>query len=251
VEVRLRYADSLIAQADYKQANEGLDALAAEDPFNWRVPWYRGKALLAAGDAKAARSEFDRVYFEMPGEVAPKLAIGFAAEQAGEMEVATAFYERVAKTDPNDTTAVFGLARCLEAKNDYAGAAIALAMVPPNHSLYTQSRIALARVLLHDETGMNDTLLNSVAHTIEAISSDSEAVHQLAAKLLSFAVGMLSTGKLKADRTRELLGNSLDEYDLRRGAESEYRKAARLTVGTPEKLSLIDRANEIRPMTLF
>lgn len=251
VEARVRYADSLLAQAAYKLANEVLDALAAEDPFNWKVPWYRGKEFLAAGDAKAARSEFDRVYFEMPGEVAPKLAIAFAAEQAGEVDVATTFYERVAKTDPNNTTAVFGLARCLLARNDCAGAAAALDLVPPSHSLYLQSRIQLARVLLHDETTIDDAVLERAADTIASISTDDETVHELAAKLLTSAVWMVSLGKIKADRARALLASPIDEFDLRRGAEREYRKAARLAASMPKKQALVDRANEIRPVTLF
>ncbi len=250
-EARLQYTDLLISQGEYKPANKTLDELAVEDQFDWKVSWYRGKASLAAGDAKTARNEFDKVYFEMPGEVAPKLAIGFAAEQAGEIEIATAFYERVAKTDPNNTTAVFGLSRCLQARNDFAGAATALELVPPNHSLYTQSRIALAQVLMHDETGMDDALLDRAAQTIAAISTEGEVQHQLAAKLLSCAVSMISLGKLKPDNTRTLLGASVEDDDLRRGAESEYRKAARFAVDAREKQVLVDRANEIRPMTVF
>jgi serine/threonine-protein kinase PknG len=251
VEARLWSADCLFALGEYQQANEVLDALAAEDQFNWKVAWYRGKVFLAAGDAKSARNEFDRVYFEMPGEVAPKLAIGFAAERAGEMEVATAFYERAAKTDPNNTTAVFGLARCLQARRDFAGAATVLEMVPASHSLYTQSRIALAQVLLHDAKDMDAIRLDRAARTIESISSEGEAVHQLAARLLSVAVGMVSAGTIKADGARALLGNPVDENDLRRGAESEYRQAARLAADMLEKQALVDRANEIRPVTLF
>lgn len=251
VEARLWYTDLLLSLREDKQASELLDALATEDQFDWRVSWYRGKLSLAGGDAQTARNEFDRVYFEMPGEVAPKLAIGFAAEQAGEIEVATAFYERVAKTDPNNTTAVFGLARCLQARNDFSGAATALDLVPANHSLYTQSRIALAHVLMHDETGMNDTLLDRAAQTIESISTEGEALHQLAAKLLSCAVWMISLGKINADRDRALLGHPVEQYDLRIGAESEYRKAAKFAADTPEKQSLVDQANEIRPVTLF
>jgi serine/threonine-protein kinase PknG len=251
IDARLWYVDSLLAQEEYKLANEVLDALAAEDPFNWKVPWYRGKEALAAGDAKAARSAFDMVYFEMPGEVAPKLAIAFAAEQAGELEIATAFYERVTKTDPNNTTAVFGLARCLQARGDFSGAAAALDMVPPSHSLYLQSRIALAHVLMHDETNIDDAVLDRAAHTIESISTDGADLHQLAAKLLTSAVWMISTGKIKADRARALLGNPVDQYDLRKGAEAEYRKAARFASGTRERQSLVDLANEIRPLTLF
>src|SRR5262249_6985429 len=193
-EARLWYADFLLSLGEYKRANEILDAVAAEDPFDWRVAWYRGKMSLAAADAKAAKNEFDRVYFEMPGEVAPKLAIAFAAEQAGETEVATAFYERTAKTDPNSTTAAFWVARCLQARSDFSGAATALDMVPANHSLYTQSRIALARVLLHDEAGMDDSHLERAAQTISSISTEGAALHQLAAKVLSCAVWMLTLG---------------------------------------------------------
>jgi serine/threonine-protein kinase PknG len=250
-EARLWYADSLLSRGAYQQASEMLDVLAGEDPFDWRVSWYRGKLPLAAGDAQSARNEFDKVYFEMPGEIAPKLAIAFAAEQAGEIEAATTLYERVARTDPNYTTAVFGLARCLQGKNDYSGAATALGMVPASHSLYTQSRIALARVLMHDEMDMDSARLDRAAQTIESISTEGGALHQLAARLLNCAVWMISQGKLKVDRAHALLGNPVEPYDLRVGAESEYRKASRFAADPAEKVSLVDRANEIRPVTLF
>lgn len=251
VEARLSYADALISTGEYETANKLLDTLAAEDEFNWKLAWYRGKLHLAAGDGQAARNEFDKVYFEMPGEVAPKLAIGFASEQAGDIPIATAFYERVAKTDPNDTTAVFGLARCLQASNDFAGAVAALDLVPVNHSLYSQSRIALATVLLHDENVMDDNLLDRSAHTIASISTESGMLYQLSARLLSYAAWMIAEGKITADGSRTLLGNAVDEHDLRLGAESAFRKAARYARDAREKITLIDFANRIRPVTRF
>src|SRR5215469_15794365 len=87
-EAQLLYSDALISNSDYKTANRILDALAASDEFNWKVAWYRGKLFLASGNGQAARNEFDKVYFEMPGEVAPKLAIGFASERAGDIPIA-------------------------------------------------------------------------------------------------------------------------------------------------------------------
>jgi serine/threonine-protein kinase PknG len=251
VEARLAYADALISSGDYGTANQLLDALAAEDEFNWKVAWYRGKLHLAAGDGQAARNEFDKVYFEMPGEVAPKLAIGFASEQAGDIPIATAFYERVARTDPNDTTAVFGLARCLQASKDFAGAAAALDLVPVNHSLYTQSRIALATALLQDEDVMDDKLLDRSARTLASISTESSMLYQLSARLLSYAAWMIAEGKIRSDRSRTLLGNAVDEHDLRLGAESAFRKAARYAGDAKEKIMLIDFANKIRPVTRF
>src|SRR5215469_3621414 len=241
-EARLWYADALISNGDYKTAAKLLDKLAAEDAFNWKVAWYRGKLHLAAGDGQDARNEFDKVYFEMPGEIAPKLAIGFASEQAGDLPVATAFYERVARTDPNNTTAVFGLARCLQASNDFTGAAAALDLVPVNHSLYTQSRIVLANVLLRDETVMDDKLLNRSARTIASISTESGILYQLSARLLSYAVWMITEGKIKADDSRTLLGSVVNEHDLRLGAESAFRKAARFAGDSKMKIQLIDFA---------
>ncbi len=249
VEARLWYADALISKADYGTANRLLDTLAAEDKFNWKVAWYCGKLRLAAGNGQASRNEFDKVYFEMPGEVAPKLAIGFASERAGDIPVATAFYERVAKTDPNNTTAIFGWARCLQASNDFDGAATALELVPVNHSLYTQSRIMLANVLMHDELVMDDKLLDRSARTIASISTESGMLYQLSARLLSYAAWMIAEGKITADGSRTLLGNAVNEHDLRLGAESAYRKAARYAGDTTEKIALIDSANEIRPVT--
>jgi serine/threonine-protein kinase PknG len=251
VEARLWYADALISNGDYETANHLLDTLSAEDGFNWRVAWYRGKLHLAAGHGQAARDDFDKVYFEMPGEVAPKLAIGFASETAGDIPVATAFYERVARTDPNNTTAVFGLARCLQMSNDFAGAATALDLVPVNHSLYTQSRIVLATVLLRDENVMDDKLLDRSARTLASISSESGMLYQLSARLLSYAVWMIAEGKITSDRSRTLLGNAVDDHDLRLGAESAFRKAARFAEDSKMKIQLIDFANQIRPVTRF
>jgi serine/threonine-protein kinase PknG len=104
---------------------------------------------------------------------------------------------------------------------------------------------------MHDETGMDDTLLDRAAQTIESISTEGGVLHQLAAKLLSCAVWMIALGRIKANRSRVLLGNPVEQYELRTGAESEYRKAAKYAADTSEKLSLVDRANAIRPVTLF
>jgi len=214
------------------------------------VSWYRGKALLSQGDGKAARQEFGKVYFEMPGELAPKLAIAFAAEAMGNTDEAAGYYSRVAKVDPNQTTACFGLARCQIKKGNLAGAMAALAAVPAQHSLFTQARIILASTILMDEAKIDQTLLEKAAETIESISVDGGVVHGLAAKLLANAVAMLSEGKVQADEKRKLLGHILYPFHLRKGAETEYRNAARFADSHHEKIRLIDMANAIRPQSL-
>jgi serine/threonine-protein kinase PknG len=250
VEARLRLAGALMQSASYKDAERILDEIEKEDEFDWRVKWYRGRLKLAQGDGKAARIEFGKVYFEMPGELAPKLAIAFASEKAADLNEAVRYYERVAKVDPSQTTACFGLARCQMARKDISGAGSALGMIPASHSLYNRSRIKLAEILMHDEAGMNDQLIDQASQTIETISADGGIVHQLAAKLLSCVLRLIADGKTKENHARQILGRKMNMLELRCGAETEYRQAARYAADKTEHIFWVDLANAVRPRSL-
>ena len=79
-ELRLRAGRNLIDLKSYDKAAEILDRAEKDDPFDWRVAWYRGYSLLAQGQPAAAYTVFDQVYNELPGEPAVKLALALAAE---------------------------------------------------------------------------------------------------------------------------------------------------------------------------
>ena len=250
VEARLRLAGASIAAGEPGAAAPLLDRLETEDPFDWRVSWYRGLAALALHQPGDARSAFERVYFEMPGELAPKLAIAFAAETAGDLTGAAHFYDRVGRTDPGHTSACFGLARCRAAKGDAAGAALALAAVPAAHSLYTQSRIALARLLLAGER-LDPSILHQAAETIQAIAAEGGIVHQLSARLFAAATALIGRGACVEDKAQSLLGQPMTLSALRRAAEREYREAGRFAHDAAEKMFWVNLANDVRPRTLF
>ena len=72
-ELHLRSARNLVDLGSYAKAGEVLDRAEKEDPFDWRVAWYRGYSLLAQGQPAAACTVFDQVYNELPGEPAVKL----------------------------------------------------------------------------------------------------------------------------------------------------------------------------------
>jgi serine/threonine-protein kinase PknG len=251
VEARLRLANAYLVVQRFGDAKKILDQLHAEDQFDWRISWYMGKSLLAQNNGQGARMELGKVYFEMPGEIAPKLAIAYAAEISGDYEEAARYYKRVSKVDPNQTTACFGLSRCLSKKNDINGAMEALAAVPAQHSLFNQARIALAKLLLHDEKGLNKSLIEKAAETIESISVEGGVVHHLAGRLLASTVSLITSGKVKEDRTSQLLGHQMHSIALRKGAEEEFRQAARYAASHIEKIMWIDMANAIRPQTLL
>jgi serine/threonine-protein kinase PknG len=251
VEARLRLVDVYIHMGKFNSAEKILAQIASEDEFEWRVHWYKGKMFLAQEKGAEANLEFEKVYFEMPGELSPKLAIGYTAEISGQMDEAVDYYNRVAKVDPNNTTACFGLARCLRKKKDIVGASNALNLVPASHSLYIQSRIALAKVLMMDENALTEQALDQLSQTIGAITSEGGTVHQLSAKLLDIAIKMMGTNKLKENKSDKLLGFKIQERELRLGAEAEYRKAAHYASAFEEKVKWVNLANAVRPVTLF
>lgn len=251
VEAGLRLADAYISACKYDDAVNLLKRIETEDEFEWRVHWYMGKSLLSHGEYQLARNEFEKVYFEMPGEVAPKLALGYCAEMSGSFEEAWNYYKRVSGVDPNNTTACFGLARCLRRKGDYAGALDALNAVPASHSMYSQSRIMLAEILLANEKNMDEHSLEQLSKTVGAISIEGGIVHQLTARVFACAINLINKKQISENPVNKLMGCEMTLKSLKKSAEAEYRKTARYADNKKEKISWIDLANNVRPVTLF
>ena len=107
------------------------DMLGA-DPWEWRAVWLSGLASLATDDAAGAQAAFNAVYGQVPGELAPKLALALACETSGELDVAESLYATCARTDANYIApAAFGLARIRATRGDLDGELAALDLVPP------------------------------------------------------------------------------------------------------------------------
>ena len=134
VDLPLECAAALVEAGDFAAAEEQLAQVEHDDPFDWRVQWFRGRIRLAQGQPAEARRLFEQVDAEVPGELAPKLALAMAAEADGDLQSASALYDTVSRTDPTFTTATFGLARCRTALNDRQGAIAAYGRVPANSS---------------------------------------------------------------------------------------------------------------------
>ena len=249
LELKLRRFDLQTLNGSHGPASVGLKQIAIEVPFDWRVNWYLGKACLASGDFFRARAEFGKVYFELPGEIAPKLAIAFAAEAAGNAAEALRFYRRVASTDPNHASACFGWARCASRQGDISQAHGALTLLPSAHSMAMQGRIVLAAMLMGDGLSIDEQRIEQASDVLQAVTVDAGLVHQLKARL--FASGLLSAGKAIANESKTLLGLPRSAHNLRLAAEREYRQAARFARTRREKAIWVELANAVRPLTLF
>jgi serine/threonine-protein kinase PknG len=249
-EARLSLARALIETEAYREADERLAGAAGAHPHDWRAGWYRGLSLVAQGRAARAREEFERVCSRLPGELAPKLALGLAAELDGDLAAAAGQYEVVAATDPGFTSASFGLARVRQAQGDWRGAVAAYDAVPPTSGLHVEARLAAARTLMGGpgdrDRGAEE--LARAAAIVEHLALERRRRAELAVELLEVALARLQAGQLEPGAGVLVLGQPLEEVPLRVALERSYRELARLATRA-ERIRLVDRANQVRPET--
>lgn len=250
-EALLRLANSLIDIGNYDEAEQFLAKVEAKDPWDWRVLWYRGLSFIAQGKAKEAQAVFDQVYFDLPGELAPKLALGLATEKAHNLQVSIKMYDLVSLTDPSYTSAAFGLARCYSALGNRNAAVNALERVPQSSNMYSRARVEIARTLIDKKRSLPGTQeLKQASQTIEALSLEGMEHYRLTKQILETALELIINHSLTPTASISILGQKLEEIQLRKGLEKALRSIAHLTTGS-EKIHLIDEANRIRPLTWF
>ncbi len=251
-EALLRLADEQTHRGEYDNADKTLTQLGESDPFDWRVFWYRGRLRLAQEKYQDAAAAFSRVYEEVPGEVAPKLALALASELAGDGVTAARLYDLVSHVDPSFTGSAFGLARCRMSAGDRAGAVEAFGRIPPSSGLYPAAQMALARCLTQPTPtppGADDLI--RAGDAVAALDLDGLTRHALAARILLAAVAQFDARTLTPQPDRLLLGQPLQPAALRAGAERELRACARYAKTPEERIALVDQANAVRPRTLF
>ena len=259
-ETRLALARAQLDVGDHDAAGVTLADLAAEDSSDWRIAWIDGLRWLAvagagtdagtagAGGAATARNAFNAVYDELPGELAPKLALAFAAEAAGDAVSASRYFRLVWTVDRSCISAAFGLARACLAAGDRPGAIAALAAVPETSSHHAAAQIAAVRILV--APGVTGDDLRQADGRLGRLSLDEARRQQLTVEILRAALGWAGSGRAPATgRAGLILGCEPNERALRFGLERGYRALARLTSDRDRRIELVDMANAIRPKT--
>jgi serine/threonine-protein kinase PknG len=245
VEVRLRRARVYLDLGQPRQAAAEVARIEADDPWEWRAVWLAGVAALGLGDAAVAKKAFDRCLSELPGELAPKLAAAITYERAGRHAAAAWMYDIVSRVDPTYGGAAVGLARCRLATGDMAGALEAYGRVPRTHRAYDAAQMAAARTLI------NTHQFAEAVRRLERLQLDDHDRAQLEVELIDAALTGLRSGKVKADPKQRVNGLPLLERPLRRGLEAAYRRLASLTPRDVDRFRLVDRANDVRPWSVF
>jgi serine/threonine-protein kinase PknG len=221
----------------------------ADEVPDWRDTWYHGLDELAAGRADQARGAFESVCDLLPGELAPKLALAFAAEASRDPATAARYFQLVWTVDRSYVSAAFGLARARLTAGDALAAEAAVAAVPDTSSQYPVAQIAALRARLFgsDHGTITADDLNATGDRLSRLSLDPARRQLLTVEILKAAVGFVGAGRPAGDG--RLLGCRLNARSLRFGLESSYRSLARLEPDQDRRGSLVDLANEVRPRT--
>jgi serine/threonine-protein kinase PknG len=256
VEVQLREARTLVEAGRHDDADALLTEIALADPWEWRVAWSTGCNALAQTDADRALAEFRGVYASLPGELAPKLAMAYAAESSGDLRQAAHWYDIVSRTDPGFTTAVFGLARCRNRLGDVGGAIEAYERIPSTSSSYVEAQTHRVDAMLDpDSRSLTVDDIVAAGDAVARLPLPKEQQARLTASVLTAALALVADGTAASNGNVGsppiVLGYSLTEHDVRLGLETTYRRLALQSPAGADRIALVDRANELRPRSVL
>ena len=250
--VWLSAAYAALALDDTAQADAIATRILEADAWDWRGVWIMGLAALSRGDAPSAVSAFNAVYGQVPGELAPKLALARACEETADAAVAGRLYRTCAITDAAYVApAQFGLARIAAKSLDRAGALLALDSIPATSRAYGDARRTKALLLADQpEPGHELDDLDRATAELELGNLDQRARTDLRIKILSAALDLVRSGTVSDAAGRHVGGVAVTQKALRVALERSYREAARQAVDDVERIRLVEQANQIRPKTL-
>ncbi|HEX5416689.1 MAG TPA: tetratricopeptide repeat protein, partial [Chloroflexota bacterium] len=221
---------------------------------DWRISWFEAQLAFAQGDLSRAQGICEGIAQEIPGEIAPKLALGVVQEKLGNLDEALRYYDLVSTVSPSYTGAAFGLGRVLAARHDRAGAVKAYLRVPATSNRYLAALTDLVRVILDPAVAPvgKDEILQA-ADVLGRMRVDDTLLepHQIAANLCCTAAELVEKGSVRFSNGETFLGTRGAPRELRRRAETEFRSCARIANDQAARVAFVDQANAVRPRTLF
>jgi serine/threonine-protein kinase PknG len=256
-ELSLFVARSAIDDGEFAAAAHELDSEEARQS-GWRAAWWRAVLSLAEGRGADAVSFFAAVDRELPGELAPKVALAACLERAEgedvsrELHHAARYYGLVAATDPGYASAAFGLARVTMRLGDKEEAVSALRRIPRSSSAWVDAQITLCRVQcapLHGEMAHLSDLV-ATSEVLGGLALENSVRLPLVRDLHQQALALLVEGGTPPDESVQLMGAELEEQAQRAALERTFRSLAKLAPTDEDRYVLVDQANACRPRTL-
>ena len=251
--VTVARAYASLALGDLEAVRRAAAQLSQADPWEWRAVWMQGLVALHTGAANDAVSAFNTVYGQLPGELAPKLALARACELAGDHDVADRAYLVCERTDAAYVAAaLFGRARVAIADGRGSDALSALEAIPPTSRAFGESRRMRAELLattpdparvlgsLDDAARqLDDAAVDSTERARLELTIFDKALQHVVANPPTGPTGSASVG-----------GTPADEASIRRRLELAYRAAASTETDRRRRVELVDLANRVRVHSL-
>ena len=246
-EVRLAQARAALELRQPELVGQVVNQMLADDPWEWRAVWVSGLSALDSGDFAGAQSAFNAVYGQVPGELAPKLALALACERGGEAAIAEELYRTCASTDANYVAAsAFGMARIRAARGDVAGAISALDLVPSTSRNFTDARRKRAVHLY--ESGQGLPALAQAMDSLQGVPMEQRDKAKLTAQILESALA--EVGRTGPQTNIKIGQYAARDDSLRDGLEATYRALAATASDQERRYALVDKANAVRRWTL-
>ena len=207
--------------------------------------WHRGLAALAVGRQRARPPMLRGRDRDLPGELAPRLALGYAAEPSGDPTAATAWYDIVSRIDPGLTPAAFGLARARLAMGDRPGAIEAYGRIPDSSSAYEAARIATVTSCSPTTGRRGHARRPSGRDDRRRAVARGGAARPAHGRCARGGVRRAHRNGTSHDPSTPVLGQRCTTAAS--GSASSRRTAVPPARSTAERIALVDRANLTRP----
>ncbi|GHJ43565.1 serine/threonine protein kinase [Catellatospora sp. TT07R-123] len=286
VEVSLRRCRAHIELDDADQAQQSLDEArnqhlsgAAGRRSDWRFDWHEGLIHTLRGDLESAAAAFGAVMSELPGEVAPKLALGLCQEATGPSAECERHLTAVWRRDRSQASAAFALARGRLIQGDRQTAVALLDEVPPISRHYVAAGVAAVRALCEplpagrpspDQVRAAAARLAGLRHLDGRSERDSsrdrrpergtsrdrqpergDSRDRLTVVIQQAALRLIVDGITIPDRHDPVLGLHATEAEVRRRLDQSLRRLSRQAASEAGLAELVDLANSVRPVTLL
>jgi serine/threonine-protein kinase PknG len=257
VEIHFALCRANLAVAAIEPAAQHLEAAVAalgeRAPHDWRVDWHQGLAALARDDVPAAREAFNAVSDACPGEIAPKLALGYCAEQAGQRAEAARYYRAIWRRDRSEGGAAFGLARIALVNGDRATAVAILDETPRVSRHYEPARIAAVRILSGrlPQGGPSENDLAEAARRLAELRLDGGAATGESRERLTTIVAEARLERACEGGQDGLSTAESSEAELRTRLERSLRALAAQARTRDDHGVLVDLANGVRRRSVW
>lgn len=198
------------AERELTRARVAVGTVAA---YDWRLHWHQGLLHLAHDQVESALECFDRVYAAIPGEYAPKLALGYCHEILGRPKEAVVLYGAVWHRNHALGGAAFGLARIHLADGKPQLALDCLEAVPADSRHRTAARTAMVRILADPPADGSPPTVTAARHawvalhrlTLKEGLTDRHAQERLRADLQELLLRLVTSGRDR-ERSRPVRG---------------------------------------------